>query len=108
LCLQQNVTQQPGDTKFLILSVCDSTELRQMWRIETTIADGPFQSGPIVNLMDGGVLDLFYSGVDDNTQVDTYEWFEQSNQIAYYDSSGEVIQFLQYGICLTVCDRLGG
>jgi galactosylceramidase len=108
LCLQQNVTEQPGDTKFLILSVCDSTELRQMWRIETTIADGPFQSGPIVNLMDGGVLDLFYSGVDDNTQVDTYEWFEQSNQIAYYDSSGEVIQFLQYGTCLTVCDRLGG
>ena len=108
LCLQQNVTDPPSDTKFLVVKACDPAELRQMWRIEKTITDGPFPSGPIVNLNDGGVIDLYYSGINDNTQVDTYTWFEQSNQIAYYDSAGSVIQFLQYGTCLTVCNRLGG
>ena len=77
LCLEQNATGSP--TQFVFLRVCDATNLRQLWNIETSIEDGPFLTGPVTCAANRGVMDVYYSNYADDTPIDTYTWEEQAS-----------------------------
>ena len=103
LCLEQNAT---GATLFVFLRLCNATEPRQLWNVERTIEDGPFMTGPVTSAANGAVLDIYYSNYADDSPVDTYSYFQQPNQVLFYDADAGLLQFIQYGVCLTACARL--
>jgi hypothetical protein len=101
LCIGVNSVPDP---KIIELQNCDAGNPLMLWRADLSIWDSGYLAGPIQNVGDGGVLDVYYLGEDVDTQINLYGWHGASNQLFHFDN--EMIRITQMGVCMGACRNI--
>jgi hypothetical protein len=110
LCIQTDDASQPDfrwpRSRRVYLALCNSTEPRQQWLIETTSVDGEDRSlGPIQGV-DGLVLAAYGDSDASDTAIIGFPFQGGSNAVWSYSGVTGAIEDPLSGTCLTACAPL--
>ena len=101
LCVGVNTVNNPVTIE---LQNCDAGNAMMRWRADLSLWDSGFLAGPIQNMGDGGVLDVYYLGESVDTQINLYGWHGASNQLFHFDNG--MIRMTQMGVCMGACRNI--
>jgi hypothetical protein len=107
LCIAANGTADAGFmgdpmARGVFVMLCDANEPRQIFSVESTIADGSVLMGPIQGI-DRLTLNIKNDDDTSNQAICAYTWQANSNAIWTLQSNGLIYNPL-YATCITACD----
>jgi hypothetical protein len=86
------------------VALCNATDARQLFNVEGSVEDGPYQSGPITG-PDGLTLNIFGSSRTDNADIAFYPWQGSSNAHWTVLPDLGLIYSPFYGTCMSACGQ---
>ena len=108
LCIACNRSSDPeyryANTRAGFVALCNATDARQLFNVEGSVEDGPYQSGPITG-PDGLTLNIFGSSRTDNADIAFYPWQGSSNAHWAVLPDLGLIYNPFYGTCLSACGQ---
>jgi hypothetical protein len=109
LCVHMNTTADPDyrykHTRAITLQVCNASEPRQYFTIETPSVDGPYLIGPIVG-NDAIVVNVYGNEERLDADIGGYEFQGSENEWWFWDNTTGLLYETNMGTCFSFCQRI--
>jgi hypothetical protein len=109
LCVHMNLTSDVDyryqHTRAITLQVCNVSEPRQFFTIETPSTDGPYLIGPIVG-NDALVVNVYGNEERLDADIAGYEWQGSENEWWSFDNITGLLYETNMGTCFSFCQRI--
>lgn len=109
LCVHMNMTSDPDyrymHTRSVTLQLCNASEPRQYFTIETPSVDGPYAIGPIVG-NEAIVVNVYGNEERLDSDIGGYEFQGSENEWWYWDNDSGLLYETNMGTCFSFCQRI--